>query len=71
MSHFSNDNAIDNIANDVYDLYSDKGVWGVINKISDYYGADKVIYSKDDDDHCDVLINLMYNDWMDMPCPHG
>tara|TARA_Y100000996_G_C22520371_1_gene642205 strand:- start:1252 stop:1467 length:216 start_codon:yes stop_codon:yes gene_type:complete len=71
MSHFSNDNAIDNIANDVYDLYSNKGVWGVINKISDDYGADKVIYSKDDDDHCDVLINLMYNDWMDMPCPHG
>ena len=53
MSVFSNDNAIDNIANDVYDLYSDKGVWGVINKISDDYGADKVIYSKDDDDHCD------------------
>tara|TARA_B100002019_G_scaffold293489_1_gene321478 strand:+ start:9149 stop:9364 length:216 start_codon:yes stop_codon:yes gene_type:complete len=71
MSHISNDFIADSVADDVYDLYSDKGVWGVINKISDDYGADKVIYSKDDDDHIDVLISLMFDDAVSVPGPHG
>ena len=71
MSHISNDIIADNVANDVYDLYADKGVWGVIAKISDDYGADKVIYSKDDDDHIDVLIHLMYDDYLSIPCHMG
>ena len=71
MSHISNDIIADNIANDVYDLYADKGVWGVINKIASDYGQDKVVYSKDDDDHIDVLINLMFDDALQAPSPHG
>tara|TARA_B100002019_G_scaffold21059_1_gene16030 strand:+ start:418 stop:666 length:249 start_codon:yes stop_codon:yes gene_type:complete len=71
MSHISNDIIADNVANDVYDLYADKGVWGVINKIASDYGQDKVVYSKDDDDHIDVLINLMFDDALQAPSPHG
>lgn len=71
MSHISNDIIADNVANDVYDLYADKGVWGVINKIASDYGQDKVVYSKDDDDHIDVLINLMYDDALQAPSIHG
>ena len=71
MSHISNDIIADNVANDVYDLYADKGVWGVINKIASDYGQDKVVYSKDDDDHIDVLINLMFDDALQAPSAHG
>ena len=71
MSHISNDIIADNVANDVYDLYAEKGVWGVINKIASDYGQDKVVYSKDDDDHIDVLINLMFDDALQAPSPHG
>lgn len=71
MSHISNDIIADNVANDVYDLYADKGVWGVINKIASDYGQDKVVYSKDDDDHIDVLINLMFDDALQAPSIHG
>ena len=71
MSHISNDIIADNIANDVYDLYADKGVWGVIDKIASDYGQEKVVYSKDDDDHIDVLINLMFDDALQAPSPHG
>ena len=71
MSHISNDIIADNIANDVYDLYADKGVWGVIDKIASDYGQEKVVYSKDDDDHIDVLIKLMFDDALQVPSIHG
>lgn len=71
MSHISNDIIADNVANDVYDLYASMGVWGVINKIAVDFGQDKVPYSKDDDDHIDVLINLMYDDALQAPSLHG
>lgn len=71
MSHISNDIIADNIANDVYDLYADKGVWGVIDKIASDYGQEKVVYSKDDDDHIDVLIKLMFDDALQAPSIHG
>ena len=71
MSHISNDIIADNIANDVYDLYADKGVWGVIDKIASDYGQEKVVYSKDDDDHIDVLIKLMFDDALEAPSIHG
>ncbi len=71
MSHISNDIIADNIANDVCDLYADKGVWGVIDKIASDYGQEKVVYSKDDDDHIDVLIKLMFDDALQAPSIHG
>ncbi len=71
MSHISNDIIADNIANDVYDLYADKGVWGVIDKIASDYSQEKVVYCKDDDDHIDVLIKLMFDDALQAPSIHG
>ena len=71
MSHISNDIIAENVANDVYDLYAEEGVWGVINKISYVFGADKVLYSKDDDEHIDVLIKLMVDEALEAPSIHG
>ena len=59
MSNLVNDNAMDSVADDVYAIYENGGVWAVIKKITDMFGADKVLYSKDDDDHIDTLIYLM------------
>ena len=54
MSNLVNDTILDNISDDVCSLYNDKGVWGVIDAIQKDFGADKVVYSKDDDDHIDT-----------------
>ena len=59
MSNFVNDVIIENIADDVCELYEDKGVWGVIDAIEEF-GNDKVPYSKDDDDMIDALIELRF-----------
>jgi len=61
MSNLINDQILDNISDDVYDLYNDKGVHGVIDAISKDFGADKVVYSKYDDDHIDTLIQLRFD----------
>ena len=60
MSNFVNDVIIENIADDVCELYEDKGVWGVIDAIAEEFGNDKVPYSKDDDDIIDALIELRF-----------
>ena len=60
MSNFVNDVIIENIADDVCELYEDKGVWGVIDAIAEEFGNDKVPYSKDDDDMLDALIELKF-----------
>ena len=60
MSHPINDAILDNIADDVCELYEDKGVWGVIDAIAEEFGNDKVPYSKDDDDMIDALIELRF-----------
>ena len=60
MSHPINDVILDNIADDVCELYEDKGVWGVIDAIAEEFGNDKVPYSKDDDDMIDALIELRF-----------
>ena len=60
MSNFVNDVIIENIADDVGELYEDKGVWGVIDAIAEEFGNDKVPYSKDDDDMIDALIELRF-----------
>lgn len=52
---------MDNIGTDVCELYADKGVWGVIDAIQKEFGAEKVVYSKDDDDHIDNLIQLRFD----------
>ena len=59
MSNFVNDVIIENIADDVCELYEDKGVWGVIDAIAEEFGNDKVPYSKDDD-MIDALIELRF-----------
>ena len=61
MSNLVNDQILDNISDDVCALYDDKGVWGVIDAIQKDFGADKVVYSKDDDDHIDTLIQLRFD----------
>ena len=60
MINFVNDVIIENIADDVCELYEDKGVWGVIDAIAEEFGNDKVPYSKDDDDMIDALIELRF-----------
>ncbi len=60
MSHPINDVILDNIADDVCELYEDKGVWGVIDAIAEEFGNEKVPYSKDDDDMIDALIELRF-----------
>ena len=60
MSNLVNDVIIENIADDVCELYNDKGVWGVIDAIAEEFGNDKVPYSKDDDDMIDALIELRF-----------
>ena len=60
MSNFVNDVIIENIADDVCELYEDKGVWGVIDAIAEEFGNEKVPYSKDDDDMIDALIELRF-----------
>ena len=60
MSNFVNDVIIEIIADDVCELYEDKGVWGVIDAIAEEFGNDKVPYSKDDDDMIDALIELRF-----------
>ena len=60
MTNFVNDVIIENIADDVCELYNDKGVWGVIDAIAEEFGNDKVPYSKDDDDMIDALIELRF-----------
>ena len=60
MSHPINDIILDNIADDVCELYEDKGVWGVIDAIAEEFGNEKVPYSKDDDDMIDALIELRF-----------
>ena len=60
MSNLVNDVIIENIADDVCELYSDKGVWGVIDAIAEEFGNDKVPYSKDDDEQIDALIELRF-----------
>tara|TARA_B100001175_G_C19490944_1_gene632550 strand:+ start:936 stop:1139 length:204 start_codon:yes stop_codon:yes gene_type:complete len=59
MSNLVNDTAKNMIADDVFAIYDNGGVWAVIKTITDLFGADKVLYSKDDDDHIDTLIYLM------------
>tara|TARA_B100000965_G_scaffold49428_1_gene36367 strand:- start:230 stop:433 length:204 start_codon:yes stop_codon:yes gene_type:complete len=59
MSNLVNDTAKDMIIDCVSDIYDNGGVWAVINSITNLFGADKVLYSKDDDDHIDTLIYLM------------
>ena len=61
MSNLVNDTILDYISDDVCSLYNDKGVWGVIDAIQKDFGADKVVYSKDDDDHIDSLIQLRFD----------
>lgn len=61
MSNLVNDTIMDNIGTDVCELYADKGVWGVIDAIQKEFGAEKVVYSKDDDDHIDNLIQLRFD----------
>ena len=63
MSNLINDQILDNISDDVCALYDDKGVWGVIDAIQNDFGADKVVYSKDDDDHIDTLIKLRFDSY--------
>ena len=63
MSNSINNQIIDNISDDVCALYDDKGVWGVIDEITTDFGADKVVYSKDDDDHIDTLIKLRFDSY--------
>ena len=60
MSNLVNDVIIENIADDVCELYNDKGVWGVIDAIAEEFGNEKVPYSKDDDDMIDALIELRF-----------
>lgn len=60
MSHPINDVILDNIADDVCELYEDKGVWGVVDAIAEEFGNEKVPYSKDDDDMIDALIELRF-----------
>ena len=60
MSHPINDIILDNIADDVCELYEDKGVWGVVDAIAEEFGNEKVPYSKDDDDMIDALIELRF-----------
>ena len=60
MSNLVNDVIIENIADDVCELYNDKGVWGVIYAITEEFGNDKVPYSKDDDEQIDALIELRF-----------
>tara|TARA_Y100000996_G_C22557307_1_gene655972 strand:+ start:3221 stop:3418 length:198 start_codon:yes stop_codon:yes gene_type:complete len=60
MSNLVNDVIIENIADDVCELYNDKGVWGVIDAIAEEFGNDKVPYSKDDDEQIDALIELRF-----------
>ena len=60
MSNLVNDVIIENIADDVCELYEDKGVWGVIDAIAEEFGNDKVPYSKDDDEQIDALIELRF-----------
>ena len=60
MSNFVNDVIIENIADDVCELYEDKGVWGVIDAIAEEFGNDKVPYRKDDDEIIDALIELRF-----------
>ena len=61
MSNLVNDTILDNISDDVCSLYNDKGVWGVIDAIQKDFGADKVVYSKDDVEHIDTLIQLRFD----------
>jgi len=60
MSYPINDIILDNIADDVCELYEDKGVWGVVDAIAEEFGNEKVPYSKDDDDMIDALIELRF-----------
>ena len=60
MSNLVNNVIIENIADDVCELYNDKGVWGVIDAIAEEFGNDKVPYSKDDDEQIDALIELRF-----------
>ena len=60
MSHPINDVILDNIADDVCELYEDKGVCGVVDAIAEEFGNEKVPYSKDDDDMIDALIELRF-----------
>ena len=60
MSHPINDVILDNIADDVCELYEDKGVWGVVDAIAEEFGNEKVRYRKDDDDRIDALIELRF-----------
>ena len=60
MSNLVNGVIIENIADDVCELYNDKGVWGVIDAIAEEFGNDKVPYSKDDDEQIDALIELRF-----------
>ena len=68
MSHPINDVILDNIADDVCELYEDKGVWGVVDAIAEEFGNENVPYSKDDDDICEALINLRFEALPDGPC---
>ena len=63
MSNSINNQIIDNISDDVCALYDDKGVWGVIDAITTDFEVDKVVYSKDDDDHIDTLIKLRFDSY--------
>ena len=60
MSNLVNDVILENISEDVCELYNDKGVWGVIDAIAEEFGNDKVPYSKDDDEQIDALIELRF-----------
>ena len=60
MSNLINDAILDNIADDVFEIFDAKGVWGVIDAIAEEFGNEKVPYSKDDDDMIDALIELRF-----------
>tara|TARA_B100002019_G_scaffold291702_1_gene312650 strand:- start:4889 stop:5095 length:207 start_codon:yes stop_codon:yes gene_type:complete len=68
MSNLINDAILDNIADDVFEIFDAKGVWGVIDAIADEFGNENVPYSKDDDEMCEALINLRFEALPDGPC---
>ena len=60
MSNLVNDVILENISEDVCELYNDKGVWGVIDAIAEEFGDFNVPFSKDDDEQIDALIKLRF-----------
>lgn len=63
MSHWVNDQIIDNITTDVMSLVETKGVWGmggVVDTIAAEFGTEKLPHTKDDDELIDALIEMRF-----------